>query len=147
LKEVKPMARKGISALDAQKILFQGVDISKTVRRIETKYSSSGRGRPRYHVRAMLMALMLMYALDAHGDHARRSAGQASGARELCGFSECRTPDRTTFSKFITRATPETIEGTFRELRRQALEMGLYGRGKVGAAMDAPSSTPTLGAR
>jgi len=46
----------------------------------------------------------------------------------LCGFNG-KTPDRTTFSKFIARAGPGTIEGVFRELRSQALKMGLYGRG------------------
>ena len=50
--------------LDAQRMLFQSLDISRTVRRIEGKYSSSGRGRPRYPVRAMLLALMLMYLLQ-----------------------------------------------------------------------------------
>ena len=35
---------------------------------------------------------------------------------ELCGFNG-KTPDCTTFSKFITRAEPQTVEGVFRELR------------------------------
>ena len=51
----------GFSAeLDAQGMLFQSLDISRTVRRIEGKYSSSGRGRPRYPVRVMLLTLMLI---------------------------------------------------------------------------------------
>ena len=82
------------------------------------------------------MALMLMYLLQIptvtllstmlarHEEYA-----------ELCGFNG-KTPDRTTFSKFITRAQPQTVEGVFRELRSQALKMGLYGRGKVKVAMD-----------
>ena len=104
--------------------------------RIEARYSSSGRGRPRYPVRAMLLALMLMYLLqmpsvtmlatqlDRHPEY-----------RELCGFSG-RSPDRTTFSKFITRAKPKTIEGVFRELRKRALKLGLYGQGGIDTAMD-----------
>jgi len=38
---------------------------------------------------------------------------------------------RTTFSKFIKRAVPGTIEGVFRKLRSQALKIGLYGNGRV----------------
>lgn len=67
---------------------------------------------------------MLSIQLSRHDEYA-----------ELCGFSR-RTPDRTTFSKFITRAEPKTVEGVFKELRRQALKMGLYGNGKVDAAVD-----------
>jgi hypothetical protein len=45
-------------------VLFESLDIGRTVRRIEGRYSSSGRGRPRYPVRAMLLALMLMHLLQ-----------------------------------------------------------------------------------
>jgi transposase len=130
------LAKVGSSALDAQKTLFECLDINCTVQRIEARYRNSGRGRRRYPVRAMLLALMLMYLLQIpsitmlsttlarHGEYA-----------ELCGFNG-RTPDRTTFSKFITRAEPQTVEGVFRELRSQALKMGLYGRGNVKVAVD-----------
>ena len=122
--------------LDAQRMLFQSLDISRTVRRIEGKYSSSGRGRPRYPVRAMFLALMLMYLLQIPSVsmlsiHLCRHEEYAL----LCGFNG-KTPDRTTFSKFIARAGPGTIEGVFRELRSQALKMGLYGSGRVDIAID-----------
>ena len=117
-------------------MLFQSLDISRTVRRIEGKYSSSGRGRPRYPVRAMLLALMLMYLLQIPS--VSMLSIQLCRHEEyalLCGFNG-KTPDRTTFSKFIARAGPGTIEGVFRELRIQALKMGLYGRGRVDIAID-----------
>lgn len=62
--------------LDAQRMLFQSLDISRTVRWIEAKYSNSGRGRPR-SVRAMLLALMLMYLLRPICFYAVYSALQA----------------------------------------------------------------------
>ena len=58
------MAKGGSSALDAQKTLFECLDINCTVQRIEARYRNSGRGRRRYPVRAMLLALMLMYLLQ-----------------------------------------------------------------------------------
>ena len=48
------MARLLSPPPDAQRMLFQSLDISRTVRMIEARYSSSGRGRSRYPVRAML---------------------------------------------------------------------------------------------
>ena len=45
-------------------------------------------------------------------------------ARDICEFGDS-TPKHNTFSLFITRAGPETIEGIFGELRDQALEMGI----------------------
>jgi len=45
-------------------------------------------------------------------------------ARDICGFGG-RTPNHTTFSKFITGAKPETVEGLFAELRDQAFSMGI----------------------
>jgi IS605 OrfB family transposase len=107
--------------LDPQKSLFQSIDIRFTVKQIETGYSGSGRGRPRYPVRAMLLALMLMHLfqipaivmlatqLSRHQEYA-----------ELCGFNGT-TPEHSTFSKFITRAGPRTVEGVFRGIRRDAL--------------------------
>jgi transposase len=43
-------------------------------------------------------------------------------AREICEFMY-KAPDHTTFSKFIKRAKPETIEGLFKELMDQAFIM------------------------
>jgi transposase len=122
--------------LDAQRMLFRSLDISRTVRRVEAKYCNSGRGRPRYPVRAMLLALMLMYLLQIPS--VSMLSIQLCRHEEyalLCGF-EGKTPDRTTFSKFIKRAGPRTIEGVFRELRSQALKMGLYGSENVNLSMD-----------
>jgi hypothetical protein len=45
-------------------------------------------------------------------------------AREICEFNS-RTPKHNTFSLFIKRAKPETIEGLFMELRDQAFNMGI----------------------
>ena len=46
-------------------------------------------------------------------------------APKICEFNGHSTPNHTTFSKFITRAKPETIEGMFVELRDQALSLGI----------------------
>jgi hypothetical protein len=45
-------------------------------------------------------------------------------AREICEFGN-KTPNHTTFSKFIRRAKPETIERLFDEFRTQAFSMGI----------------------
>lgn len=87
----------------------------------------------------MLLALMLMHLLQI--PMVAMLATQLDRHREygkLCGFngnSSGAAPDRSTFSKFLTRAEPKTVEGVFWELRRQALKMSLYGRGRrvVGA--------------
>jgi transposase len=122
----------GAPTLDAQESLFQSLDISHTVKRIEAKYSSSGRGRPRYPVRAMLLSLMLMHLLQIPTvAMLATQLGRHQEYRELCGFNGSgAAQDRSTFSKFITRAEPRTVEGVFRELRRQALAMSLYSRGR-----------------
>lgn len=46
--------------LDTLKLLFSKIDISITVSCIEAVYANSGRGRPRYPVRSMLLALLFM---------------------------------------------------------------------------------------
>jgi hypothetical protein len=46
-------------------------------------------------------------------------------AKEICEFNGHSTPSHTTFSKFIARAKPETIEGIFAELREQAFIMSI----------------------
>ena len=43
------------------KLLFSKIDIKVTVRQIEDRYVNSGRGRPRYPVRSMLLALRVRY--------------------------------------------------------------------------------------
>ena len=46
--------------LDTLKLMFSKIDISVTTARAEAKYVNSGRGRPRYPVRSMLLALLFM---------------------------------------------------------------------------------------
>jgi hypothetical protein len=49
-------------------------------------------------------------------------------AREICEFTGEITPKHNTFSLFISRAGPDTIENLFMELRDQALKMGIVDR-------------------
>lgn len=46
-------------------------------------------------------------------------------AREICEFNGDKAPKHNTFSLFIARAGPSTIEGLFTELRDQAFKMGI----------------------
>ena len=46
--------------LDTLKLLFSNIDISLTLSLIEAKYANTGRGRSRFPVRSMLLALMFM---------------------------------------------------------------------------------------
>jgi transposase len=46
-------------------------------------------------------------------------------AREICEFTGDAAPKHNTFSLFISRASPETIEGLFTELRDQAFKMNI----------------------
>jgi hypothetical protein len=46
-------------------------------------------------------------------------------AREICEFTGDCAPKHNTFSLFITRAGPETIEGLFTELRDEAFRMNI----------------------
>jgi hypothetical protein len=50
---------------------------------------------------------------------------------EICEFIGDRAPKHNTFSLFITRASPDTIEGLFRELRDQAFKMGIVDKEKA----------------
>jgi len=111
---------------DTLKLLFSNIDISLTVSRIEALYSNSGRGRPRYPVRSMLLTLMFMRfeAIPSVRKLCRRLE-RRQYAREICEFHGRSTPNHTTFSKFITRAKPETIEGMFVEFRDQAFSLGI----------------------
>ena len=114
--------------LDTLKLLFSKIDLSLTVRRIEIEYVNSGKGRPRYPVRSMLLALMFM-CFEAIPSIRKfcRHLKRRQYAREICEFSGPDTPDHTTFSKFITRAEPKNIEKMFEELRDQAFKMGIVG--------------------
>lgn len=46
--------------LDTLKLLFSNIDMGFTVRLIEAEYADSGRGRHRFSVRSMLLALLFM---------------------------------------------------------------------------------------
>lgn len=111
--------------LDTLKLLFSNIDISLTVKRIESRYANSGKGRHRFSVRSMLLALMFMRfeAIPSVRKLCRRLE-RRSYARDICEFGD-KTPDHTTFSKFITRAKPENIEKLFLEFRTQAFRMGI----------------------
>jgi transposase len=106
--------------------LFSEIDISVTVKQVEAKYVNSGKGRPRYPVRSMLLALLFMRfeAIPSLRKLCRRLE-KRSYAREICGFSGDRTPKHNTFSLFVSRAKPDTIEGLFKELRDRAFKMGI----------------------
>jgi len=54
-----------------------------------------------------------------------RKLERRSYAREICEFIGDRSPKHNTFSLFIKRAGPDTIEGLFAELRDQAFRMGI----------------------
>jgi hypothetical protein len=110
--------------LDTLKLLFSNVDISVTARRVEARYVNSGKGRPRYPVRSMLLALMFM-RFEAVPSLRKlcRKLERRPYARDICEFT--RAPKHNTFSLFITRAGPETIEGLFAELGAQAFSMGI----------------------
>jgi transposase len=102
------------------------MDISVTVRQVEAKYANSGKGRPRYPVRSMLLALLFMRfeAIPSLRKLCRRLEKRRY-AREICEFTGDRAPKHNTFSLFISRAGPDRIEGLFSELRDQAFKMGI----------------------
>jgi len=111
---------------DTLKFLFSQTDISVTVNQIEGKYANSGKGRPRYPVRSMLLALLFM-RFEAIPSLRKlcRKLEKRRYAREICEFVGDRAPKHNTFSLFITRANPDTIEGLFGELRDQAFKIGI----------------------
>jgi transposase len=102
------------------------MDISVTVRQVEARYANSGKGRPRYPVRSMLLSLMFM-RFEAIPSLRKlcRKLERRRYAREICEFTGDRAPKHNTFSLFISRAKPATIEGLFSELRDQAFKMGI----------------------
>ena len=112
--------------VDTLKLLLSEMDISVTVRQVEAKYANSGKGRPRYPVRSMLLALLFMRfeAIPSLRKLCRRLEKRRY-AREICEFTDGRAPKHNTFSLFISRAGPDRIEGLFSELRDQAFKMGI----------------------
>jgi transposase len=112
--------------LDTLKLLFSKIDISVTAAGVEAKYVNSGKGRPRYPVRSMLLALMFMrFEAVPSVRKLCRKLERRQYAREICEFTCKGTPKHNTFSLFISRAGPDTIGGLFTELRDQAFNMGV----------------------
>jgi hypothetical protein len=73
----------------------------------------------------MLLALMFMrFEATPSVRKLCRRLERRQYAREICEFKG-RTPNHTTFSKFITRAKPETVEKLFTDFRTQAFRMGI----------------------
>ena len=91
--------------LDTLKLLFSNIDISLTVSRIEALYVNSGRGRPHYPVRSMLLALMFMRfeAIPSVRKLCRRLERRRY-AREICEFGDG-TAEHIAFSRFIDFGT------------------------------------------
>jgi len=111
--------------LDTLKLLFSNIDISLTVSLIEAEYANTGRGRSRFPVRSMLLALMFMrFEAIPSVRKLCRKLEKRQYAREICEFGD-RTPKHNTFSLFIKRAGPETIEKLFDDFRDQAFKMGI----------------------
>ena len=112
--------------LDTLKLLFSNIDISLTTTNVETKYVNSKKGRHRYPVRSMLLALMFM-RFEAVPSLRKlcRKLERRHYAREICEFHGDKAPKHNTFSLFINRASPETIEELFTELRNQAFKMNI----------------------
>jgi transposase len=110
--------------LDTLKLMFSRIDISVTTARVEAKYVNSGRGRPHYPARSMLLALLFMrFEAVPSVRKLCRKLERRQYARDICEFTIA--PKHNTFSLFITRAGPDTIEGLFTELRDQAFNMGI----------------------
>ena len=76
-------------------------------------------------MRSMLLALMFMRfeAIPSVRKLCRRLE-KRQYAREICEFGD-RTPKHNTFSLFVKRAGPETIEKLFDDFRDQAFKMGI----------------------
>ena len=112
--------------LDTLKLLFSNIDISLTAAHVETKYVNSGKGRHRYPIRPMLLALMFMrFEAITSARKLCRKLERRNYAREICEFQGDKAPKHNTFGLFVSRADPETIEGLFTELRDQAFTMNI----------------------
>jgi hypothetical protein len=101
------------------------MDIRLTVSLIEVKYVGFGVGRLRFPVRSMLLALLFMRfeAIPSVRKLCRRLRNRYF-ARDICEFGD-KASDHTTFSKFISRARPETVEKLFVDFLFQAFMMGV----------------------
>jgi len=101
------------------------MDLSLTVSLVEAECAKGGRGRQRFPVRSMFLALMFMRfeAVPSVRKLCRRLE-RRQYARDICEFGD-RTPKHNTFSLFITRAGPETIEKLFNDFLLQAFSMGI----------------------
>ena len=110
---------------DTLKLLFFNIDINVTVSLIESRYANSGRGRHRFPVRSMLLALLFMRfeAIPSVRKLCRRLE-RRQYAREICEFGD-KTPRHNTFGLFIARAKPENVEKLFTDFRAQAFRMGI----------------------
>jgi transposase len=110
--------------------MFSKIDISVTTARVEAKYVNSGRGRPRYPVRSMLLALLFMrFEAVPSVRKLCRKLERRQYARDICEFTIA--PKHNTFSLFITRAGPDAIETLFIELRDQAFNMGVVDKNQA----------------
>jgi hypothetical protein len=118
--------------LDTLKSLFSNIDISLTATHVETKYVNSKKGRPHYPVRSMLLALMFMrFEAIPSVRKLCRKLERRHYAKEICEFQSDQAPKHNTFSLFISRAGPETIEGLFTELRDQAFTMNIVDKNEA----------------
>jgi transposase len=98
---------------------------SVTVRLIEAEYANTGEGRHRFPVRSMLLALLFMrFEAIPSVRKLCRKLERRQYARDICEFGD-NTPKHNTFSLFIERAGPETVEKLFTDFRTQAFRMGI----------------------
>jgi hypothetical protein len=105
--------------------LFSNIDIRLTVGLVEAEYVNSGRGRPPFPVRSMLLALVFMrFEAIPSVRKLCRKLERRQYARDICEFGE-ETPKHNTFSLFITRAGPENVEKLFNTFLLQAFSMGI----------------------
>jgi hypothetical protein len=118
--------------LDTLKLLFSNINISLTANQIEAKYADSKKGRPHYPARSMLLALMFIrYEAVPSFRKLCRKLERRRYAKEICEFTDERTPKHNTFSLFITRAGPSTIESLFTDLRGQAFNMDIVDKNQA----------------
>jgi hypothetical protein len=77
--------------LDTLKLLFSNIDIKLTVGLVEAEYVNSGRGRPRFPVRSMLLALLFMrFEAIPSVRKLCRKLERRQYARDICEFGEKR---------------------------------------------------------
>ena len=80
----------------------------------------------------MLLALMFMrYEAVPSIRKLCRKLEKRSYAREICEFQGSQAPKHNTFSLFISRAGPKTIQGLFNEQRDQAFNMNIVDKNQA----------------